>query len=562
MRKLISGFIFALIFLMAIEVNAASIGERSQFYIDPNYDLNGREKLTAVLVAETPKIYFYIDENWWNFSSQSEIYQILGQLGEEFENRIYPTLTSTFGSEWKPGIDGDERITILFHPMVEDAGGYFRTQDEYPKIQIPNSNEREMVYLNANNIKSSYLKSLLAHEFLHLITFNQKEKKFNISEETWLNEARAEYAPTLLGYDDEEDSNLQKRIQIFIDYPSDPLIEWQNKKYDYGVTNLFIQYLVDHYGKEILVDSLFSPKTGVDSLNYALSKRGFKENFSQIFLDWTIAVLINDCNFGPKYCYLNKNLKDFYVVPQINFLPLRGKSTLTINEITKNWAGNWYKIIGGKGNLKFEFLGETKANFMVPYVLKNRAGSYNINFLTLDDFRKGEIYIDDFGKDIISLFIIPSVENEKISSTAVQPFYSFAWSVSTVETQEETELINRLLAQIDALKAEITKVRVQINAILAARGQKTSCSRFEKNLYFGIMNSSDVRCLQEFLSSEGTEIYPEGLITGNFLNITKEAVIRFQEKYANEILTPIGLEKGTGFVGERTRAKINEILGK
>ncbi len=59
----------------------------------------------------------------------------------------------------------------------------------------------------------------------------------------------------------------------------------------------------------------------------------------------------------------------------------------------------------------------------------------------------------------------------------------------------------------------------------------------------------------------GEGIYPEGLITGNFLSLTKVAVIRFQEKYAEEILFPLGLEKGTGFVGSKTRAKINQILG-
>jgi len=50
------------------------------------------------------------------------------------------------------------------------------------------------------------------------------------------------------------------------------------------------------------------------------------------------------------------------------------------------------------------------------------------------------------------------------------------------------------------------------------------------------------------------------LVTGNFFGLTKAAVIRFQEKYASEILAPIGLKKGTGFVGARTRAKINSLF--
>jgi len=68
--------------------------------------------------------------------------------------------------------------------------------------------------------------------------------------------------------------------------------------------------------------------------------------------------------------------------------------------------------------------------------------------------------------------------------------------------------------------------------------------------------------LQEFLKSQESDIYPEGLVTGNFLQLTQSAVIRFQEKYANEILKPLGLERGTGFLGAMTRAKINEILSK
>lgn len=75
-----------------------------------------------------------------------------------------------------------------------------------------------------------------------------------------------------------------------------------------------------------------------------------------------------------------------------------------------------------------------------------------------------------------------------------------------------------------------------------------------------MMNDSQVRCLQEFLKSQGEDIYPEGLITGNFLKLTKQAVMRFQEKYKEEILEPLGLSHATGFVGPKTRAKINQML--
>jgi len=52
------------------------------------------------------------------------------------------------------------------------------------------------------------------------------------------------------------------------------------------------------------------------------------------------------------------------------------------------------------------------------------------------------------------------------------------------------------------------------------------------------------------------------LVTGNFLSLTRTAVIRFQEKYAQDVLIPWDLVRGTGVVGSTTRAKINQLLAK
>ena len=62
------------------------------------------------------------------------------------------------------------------------------------------------------------------------------------------------------------------------------------------------------------------------------------------------------------------------------------------------------------------------------------------------------------------------------------------------------------------------------------------------------------KCLAKF-----PEIYPEGETTGYFGEKTKRAIIKFQEKYYEDILQPYGYTKGTGTVGKSTRAKLNEI---
>jgi len=75
-----------------------------------------------------------------------------------------------------------------------------------------------------------------------------------------------------------------------------------------------------------------------------------------------------------------------------------------------------------------------------------------------------------------------------------------------------------------------------------------------------MINSAEVSCLQEFLKLQGLEIYPEGLVTGNFLTLTQAAVKRYQEKYADKILNPLSLTEGTGYFGSLTRALANQIL--
>jgi hypothetical protein len=381
-----------------------------------------------------------------------------------------------------------------------------------------------------------------------LITFNQKNRTFNVQEEVWLNEARADYSANILGYDDQyQGSNLQRRVQAFLEKPSDSLTEWQETKYDYGIANLFAYYLTDHYGINTLIDSLKSKLVGIESINYALSKNSIEKNFSQIFTDWTITTIINDCSLDQKYCYLNKNLKNLKINPTLNFLPLAGDSSLSVTNVTKNWSGNWQKIIGGNGDLKLNFSSLAGLDFEVPYIIYDKDNNYSLKFLKLDKDQKGEININGFGSDNKSLIIIPSLQTKMSGFNGLEFTYPFTFSISITgaASPDEQATIQQLLAQIEDLKKQIADLL----------GQSQTCS-LNNNLYFGSSYSADVRCLQEFLKAQGTAIYPEGFVTGNFGSLTRSAVIRFQEKY----LVPSALAKATGNVGPTTRTKINQLL--
>ncbi len=88
---------------------------------------------------------------------------------------------------------------------------------------------------------------------------------------------------------------------------------------------------------------------------------------------------------------------------------------------------------------------------------------------------------------------------------------------------------------------------------------------FQRNLRLG-ESGTDIIELQKFLNrfpdTKISETGPgsPGNETDYFGPKTQQAVIKFQEKYRNEVLVPNGLFSGTGFVGPSTREKINKIL--
>ena len=552
--------ILTVLFLAFPAVSGAeTLNQEVVFTIDPYYDEQGRREITALLQKITSQLYVYVDKDWWDdltYGERSSLNLSVSNLTAEFERKIYPVMTNIFGSEPKLDFGSNEKITILIHPMIADAGGYFNSGDVYEKLQNPLSNERVMVYLNSQHVGKEAAKSFLAHEFTHLITVNQKDLLRKVTEEVWLNEARAEYSATILGYDDVyQGSNLERRVKDFLNRPTVSLAEWLNRKEDYGAVNLFAQYLVDHYGRRVLVDSLQSNRTGIESINLALTDNGYNENFSQIFSDWAIALLINDCSLGERYCYLNEHLKNFRITPAIYYLPRTNTVLSTYHNLTY-WAPNWHRLIGGGNKFVLELDGP-RADFHVTYLLCGLVNNCSVEF-----FQGDEIVIDNFSSQYSSLTIISFIAGKTADFNGLQRSFSFSWIASVedkTDQEREAELIASLQAQIEELRRQIADYQMRINAIL---GTSVSCQRFDIDLHFGMTNSAQVRCLQEFLRDQGTDIYPEGLVTGNFLSLTQLAVMRFQERHASEILSPLGLQQGTGYVGAATRTKINSLINQ
>ncbi len=127
---------------------------------------------------------------------------------------------------------------------------------------------------------------------------------------------------------------------------------------------------------------------------------------------------------------------------------------------------------------------------------------------------------------------------------------------------EEEVTIESLQKVIAELVATIASLRSQLG------GQTTPVATglcLTSDLSQG-MTSAEVKILQQGLNQNvATQVAAAGAgaagaETTYFGPLTRTAVVKFQELYAAEVLTPGGLAKGTGFAGPATRAKFNALF--
>lgn len=351
-RIILGAAIFLAALFLSANVNVVSaraddiLGQQQVFWVDSDYDRFARTRAAADLVHISSKAYFYVDDRYWSGLSpmqRGDLTNKIYDLADAFDNIIYPKETEFWGSEPNPGIDGDPKITIFFEQLISGNGGYFDTLNGY---DVNGSNKREMFFISVdavNNIENA--KMFLAHEFQHLISFNQKDILRKIAEEVWLNELRSEYSISLVGFNEPyNDSGLARRADLFLNQPSDSLTEWPNVSLDYAQAALFGEYLVEQYGPDILTETLRSSDAGINSINRFLENHNYKERFTDIFGNWAIANYLNNISQNLRYGYSLSGLQNLKISPS-SVTNLLSQSSYNFYYSLKPWQPSWYKFI-------------------------------------------------------------------------------------------------------------------------------------------------------------------------------------------------------------------------
>ena len=434
--------------------------KNADFYIESDYDLYDRDYLQTQFLRMTNKFYIYVDTKWYeDYKYKTEFNDRIYNLVTNFEYNTYPLLTNLFGNEDLPGIDNDSRLVLVLKPLKSGYGGYVRVADHYDQSIKKNSNQGQIIYLNSNLILRTTKEVLnyeLAHEFMHLISLKQRPEI-----ETWF----AEFFSELAGQLSEKNLNIvtNQRAQALVYSTETNLINWENQDQDYAKVYLLGMYLKEQFNELLFVKILkYIEKNGLDSFQEVFKENNL--NFEQIYLNWLITNIANDCSLGNQYCYQCPGLKDFFISGDIYYLSTRPKGFISANDSINAWSNKWKKIEGGQGTIKLKItIPEQTPIKKIPYIIKSNGNQRAIGFMDFTNMKTQEVYINNMGKDNKVVYFIPFIgfagEQDKT--------YYYSWQVESVENTKENEqkIIEFLLKQIEELQRQIIilKKQLQIN---------------------------------------------------------------------------------------------------
>lgn len=290
------------------------LGEQRTFQVlTPDQTLS---EVTATVRLVSDQAVFYEDVEAAESVPSGEI----KTLAELFDDPIHPTDVSVFGEA--PDLDANERIAILLTPAVNRltprgsdgfVGGFFFGLDLRPELEGSNGGEVFFVLVpdpdgvwsdpRSLEVIRDEVPAILAHEFQHMIHFNQRVLELGAerTDALWLSEALAQMAEDVTGEVMAGRGDLSaaalfqsanhRRAQAFLPDPANVSLivsAGQGTLEERGAGWLFLRYLRDISGGNGLLTQLTqNTATGIENVTAATGT-----SWEAVFSDWSAALAV------------------------------------------------------------------------------------------------------------------------------------------------------------------------------------------------------------------------------------------------------------------------------
>ena len=353
------------------------IGQTERFFIHIP-----EAEVTATCIAKSEHLYVYIENSVRDMLTDAEAVAI----AKEFDTRIYPNVRKWMGTEWKPGIDRDNHITLLMHDVGMNGsgleyGGYFASADQVPTA--PNSNRREMLYMDIFQFKERSrhtFYSSLAHEFAHLINWFQNG---GTTDQRWLEEGTASFVEWAVY------GNVHT---IFVDgYLADPgvsLAYANTRDVYYGGAFMLMLYLYEQYGGPELIRGIIGTDVlGEHGIDTALAGSGRSERFPEVFLNWGLANWVNAQARNKSLGYIGlRNRKVTAAVPRVFSYPSE-MNTIGIDQ----WSAHYIRFGNLPETLDLSLIGTDSGNLYATTLYLPTNGRAVVAPIPFDTQNRGHI---------------------------------------------------------------------------------------------------------------------------------------------------------------------------
>ncbi|MEJ7760779.1 MAG: Ig-like domain-containing protein [Gemmatimonadaceae bacterium] len=332
-------------------------------------------------------------------------------IGDEFDNLIYPTDVSYFGTPLD--LDNNGRVIILYTPEVNKltpmgnpggfVGGFFFAGDLFPasgQNSCAQSNVGEVFYVLApdpdgsvnGNVRKTIdvrqgTRGTIAHEFQHMINASERIRTpvvVDDFESVWLDEAMAHFAEDATGralkqIGEAENADFTRLVSNRNDYnayffqnfarfrlylqnpgPNAPTSSLADSSLAArGAAWAFLRHTADHYApggdiKAFTKALAVSPDTGVSNL---LKRIGGGVPFDTLVAGWMVANYADDLgipNLAVKYTYKTYNMRSNVAALNSGTYPLlvnqiAGGSYVSPPLKARSASGNYFRFVRAAG---------------------------------------------------------------------------------------------------------------------------------------------------------------------------------------------------------------------